>query len=110
MKNLCQIGLDCPFCHHTEDGEMACTFPDVDPREGEEYRLVCNWMRTSKGSGTGGRMIELRSCPFCGSKGISIQSRGSSEHRVICGNCGIRTPWGTLDDAVYGWNRRDPGA
>ena len=42
MKNMCQIGLVCPFCHHTEDGEMACTFPDVDPREGKEYRLVCN--------------------------------------------------------------------
>lgn len=55
-------------------------------------------------------MIEFRLCPFCGSKDISIQTRGSSEHRVICGNCGVRTPWGILDDAIYGWNRRDPGA
>ena len=52
----------------------------------------------------------LMICPFCGSRDISIQSRGPWENRVICDGCGVRTPWGTLDDAVYGWNRRDPGA
>lgn len=59
-------------------------------------------------------MDELKPCPFCGSKNISIRLKDPFDgyqgnltvHRVLCGNCGAQNERKGVLDAVEAWNRR----
>lgn len=57
---------------------------------------------------------ELKSCPFCGSDNVEVESRtvknlGRNENTfaVVCQDCGARgsVTWG-IQSAVYDWNQR----
>ena len=53
--------------------------------------------------------IDLKSCPFCGSKDVKVTHVFYDESRkaVQCRKCGVRTDfYSNVKDAVNVWNRR----
>lgn len=59
-------------------------------------------------------MAELKPCPFCGGKNISIRiydpfdgyQGNLSVHRVWCRNCWAQNERKDVMDAIEAWNRR----
>lgn len=54
-----------------------------------------------------GKKIELKPCPFCGSRKLSAQN-DSYICRIVCNNCGAKGPGYIFDGnkALDAWNRR----
>ena len=51
--------------------------------------------------------IELKPCPFCGSKEVYLDKPDTHCFYVFCANCGVNgTTANTRERAVKAWNRR----
>lgn len=42
MRQLCQLGFDCPY-HHNKDGEELCTYPFIRPKEDQVHSAPGSW-------------------------------------------------------------------
>lgn len=42
MRQLCQMGFDCPY-HHKGEGEDQCTYPFLRPKEDQVYPIPGSW-------------------------------------------------------------------
>lgn len=55
-------------------------------------------------------MQDVKPCPFCGSKDISIEKNDAVDWEVYCKNCGATVGaydcYETIEEALEVWNRR----
>lgn len=51
--------------------------------------------------------IELKPCPFCGSKDVVLVEIPEDTHCVECWDCSAKVEsYNGMDDAIAGWNSR----
>lgn len=57
-----------------------------------------------------GKKVRLKRCPFCGGEAKATSNESKTLHRIWCSTCGAIVEWyGTKEETVTAWNRREGG-
>lgn len=83
-----------------------CPLPDVELKKHEENKNF-EKQETYKNIG-----VELKPCPFCGSKNVEVfkpVNEGNVGRAIICNNCDMRVGFLMAFDEIHAagfWNKR----
>jgi Lar family restriction alleviation protein len=70
------------------------------------YRIAIYRYENPELTRGGGKMSNLKPCPFCGSTDIDSEPNTDTYGSVCCNKCGFGSPYGEISIMIEHWNSR----